>query len=164
MSMIKTGDKMRLKNGIPFMSAGTIYEVLGFDGKLICLESQDVPDFLPKGATSRVTVNYEGLNECFELVTAPKRKYGEYIKFDIKEYLPAWFCCEALDFCNKYEYRTDGKRVQVKGTGWVLDGPIKATASCMDSDEFNVKYGIELACLRLVKKLVDDDIKDLLKD
>lgn len=57
----------------------------------------------------------------------------------------------------KYQYRDNGKRVQVRS------GVLKAGSSCYDEDEFSLSSGLVLAEMRLVVKYLDNQVKSIAK-
>lgn len=57
----------------------------------------------------------------------------------------------------KYQYRDNGKRVQVRS------GALKAGSSCYDKDEFSLSSGLGLAEMRLVVKYLDNQVKSIAK-
>lgn len=57
----------------------------------------------------------------------------------------------------KYQYRDNGKRVQVRS------GALKACSSCYNEDEFSLSSGLELAEMRLIVKYLDNQVKSIAK-
>ncbi|HBF5205018.1 TPA: hypothetical protein KQE20_003841 [Clostridioides difficile] len=79
-------------------------------------------------------MNYSEFEAYFEIVQQ-KKKY-EWGAWSIRG-----------DFSGAYLYRTNGKKVEVR------KGNFKASATCHDSDEFELNKGVELCLTRIeVKK------------
>lgn len=92
-------------------------------------------------------------------------KYFEKVEIPVKKPWGDWSLAHELTFMDikgdektiKYQYRDNGKRVQVRS------GVLKAGSSCYDEDEFSLSSGLELAEMRLVVKYLDNQVKSIAK-
>lgn len=92
-------------------------------------------------------------------------KYFEKVEEPVKRNWSKWSLAHELTFIDikgdektiKYQYRDNGKRVQVRS------GVLKAGSSCYDEDEFSLSSGLELAEMRLVVKYLDNQVKSIAK-
>ena len=92
-------------------------------------------------------------------------KYFEKVEIPVKRAWSDWSLAHELTFMDikgdektiKYQYRDNGKRVQVRS------GVLKAGSSCYDEDEFSLSSGLELAEMRLVVKYLDNQVKSIAK-
>lgn len=92
-------------------------------------------------------------------------KYFEKVEIPVKKPWGDWSLAHELTFMDikgdektiKYQYRDNGKRVQVRS------GVLKAGSSCYDEDEFSLSSGLELAEMRLVVKYLDNQVKLIAK-
>ena len=92
-------------------------------------------------------------------------KYFEKVETPVKKPWSDWSLAHELTFMDikgdektiKYQYRDNGKRVQVRS------GVLKAGSSCYDEDEFSLSSGLELAEMRLVVKYLDNQVKSIAK-
>ena len=92
-------------------------------------------------------------------------KYFEKVEIPVKKPWSDWSLAHELTFMDikgdektiKYQYRDNGKRVQVRS------GVLKAGSSCYDEDEFSLSSGLELAEMRLVVKYLDNQVKSIAK-
>lgn len=90
-------------------------------------------------------------------------KYFEKVEESIKRVWTEWSNWHLFTFTNihgfeqkiLYQYRDNGKRVQVRS------GDLKASASCHDEDDFSLSEGLELAKMRLVVKYLDNQVKSI---
>ena len=144
--MIK-GDRIKLvkKMGV-FDNIGEICEVTDIQkGGVICFKF---------GGCHLDCMSYDEYEKYFEKVETPvKRTWSD------------WSLAHELTFMDikgdekiiKYQYRDNGKRVQVRS------GALKADSSCYDEDEFSLSSGLELAEMRLVVKYLNNQVKSIAK-
>lgn len=65
----------------------------------------------------------------------------------------AWLWIETIQL----SYRSNGKMVQAR------HGRLRAESSCSPCDNFDLKKGIDIAFLRLVKKIVAERIDNIIQ-
>ena len=144
--MIK-GDRIKLvKKMGAFDNIGEICEVTDIqEGGVICFKF---------GGCHLGCMSYDEYEKYFEKVETP-----------VKKPWSDWSLAHELTFIDikgdektiKYQYRDNGKRVQVRS------GDLKACSSCYDEDEFSLSSGLELAEMRLVVKYLDNQVKSIAK-
>lgn len=141
--MIK-GDRIKLvkKMGV-FDKIGEICEVTDIqEGGVICFKF---------GGCHLGCMSYDEYEKYFEKVETPvKRTWSEWnldeISFtDINGKIKTGY----------YRYRNNGKKVQVKCTGF------KAEATCCKDDVFDLEKGLALAKIRLIVKYLDNQVKSI---
>ena len=143
--MIIKGDKIQLVQKIGnFDKVGDIFEVTGVDNGVISFKCN----------YGTGCMSYDEFERYFEKVETP-----------VKKTWSDWSLAHELIFIDirgnektiKYQYRDNGKRVQVRS------GALKAGSSCYDEDEFSLSSGLELAEMRLVVKYLDNQVKSIAK-
>lgn len=143
--MIK-GDKIKLvaKMGV-FDNIGEICEVIDVsDGGVIT--------FKFGGGLHMGCMSYDEFQKYFELVEVPKKR--KWTKWAFKNSGLAYespVTHKTLSLF--YEYRHNGKTVQVRQCG------TKAEATCAKEDEFNLETGLKLAECRLLIKCYAKDVE-----
>jgi hypothetical protein len=143
--MIK-GDKIKLvaKMGV-FDNIGEICEVIDVsDGGVIT--------FKFGGGLHMGCMSYDEFQKYFELVEESKKR--EWSEWEFKD--SGWIYKSPVTyktFTFFYEYRHNGKKVQVRKHG------IKAEATCAKEDEFNLETGLKLAECRLLIKCYAKDVE-----
>ena len=143
--MIIKGDKIKLVQKIGnFDKVGDIFEVTGVDNGVISFKCN----------YGTGCMSYDEFERYFEKVETP-----------VKKTWSDWSLAHELIFIDirgnektiKYQYRDNGKRVQVRS------GALKAGSSCYDEDEFSLSSGLELAEMRLVVKYLNNQVKSIAK-
>lgn len=145
--MLIVGSKIKLKKKMGvFDNIGEICEVTDIqEGGVICFKF---------GGCHLGCMSYDEYEKYFEKVETP-----------VKRTWSNWSLAHELTFIDikgnektiKYQYRDNGKRVQVRS------GVLKAGSSCYDEDEFSLSSGLVLAEMRLVVKYLDNQVKLIAK-
>lgn len=147
--MIK-GDKIKLvaKMGV-FDNIGEICEVIDIsDGGVIT--------FKFGGGLHMGCMSYDEFQKYFELIEEPKkRKWTKWEFKNVGRLYESPLSHQTFTFF--YEYRHNGKTVQVRQLG------IKAEATCAKEDEFNLETGLKLAEYRLLIKYFARDVEKYAK-
>lgn len=144
--MIK-GDRIKLvkKMGV-FDNIGEICEVTDIqEGGVICFKF---------GGCHLGCMSYDEYEKYFEKVETPvKRAWSKWsLPFEM-----TFFDIRGGKKTIKYQYRDNGKRIQVRS------GALKVGSSCYDEDEFSLSSGLELAEKRLIVKYLDNQVKSIAK-
>lgn len=99
-------------------------------------------------------MSYNEFEKYFELVNECKRQWTEWKEYD--------FYYDDL-ICNyvstSVEYRTNGKKVQLRCSNLENDKFIKTEATCNKVDTFVLDTGIDIAEKRLRIKLLQEELK-----
>lgn len=96
--------------------------------------------FLLRDSRTRVAlgvVSFEDFERCFSVETN-RRGWTPWTQF------------AGFDGQNDASYRTNGKKVQVR----FLTSKTKAEACCCNGDEFNLAFGLRIAYLRCLNKVL----------
>ena len=148
--MIK-GDRIKLvKKMGAFDNIGEICEVTDIqEGGVICFKF---------GGCHLGCMSYDEYEKYFEKVETPtKRTWSKWYLNEIRFTDINGKDIKGDEKTIKYQYRDNGKRVQVRS------GALKAGSSCYDEDEFSLSSGLELAKMRLVVKYLDNQVKSIAK-
>lgn len=144
--MIK-GDRIKLvrKMGV-FDNIGEICEVTDIqEGGVICFKFGDC---------HLSCMSYDEYEKYFEKVETPAKR--TWSKWNLT-YELTFIDIKGDEKTIKYQYRNNGKRIQVRS------GALKAGSSCYDEDEFSLSSGLELAEKRLIVKYLDNQVKSIAK-
>lgn len=141
--MITTKDKIKLKKPMGvFTNVGEVCDVVG-------VNEEGIISF-KFGPGHMGCMSYDELKKYFEVIQkkswsewATKEKYVTFPNGEV----------ELIQF----SYRSNGKVVQVR------HGHFRAESRCSPCDNFDLKKGIEIAFMRLAKKLVAERIDNRIK-
>ena len=141
--MITTKDKIKLKKPMGvFTNVGEICDVVG-------ISDEGVISF--KFGSGHVgCMSYDELDKYFEVI--PSRTWSEW-----KEKCRWITGPDGEPWGIEFSYRYNGKRVQVRC------GNIQEESGCSPCDNFDLEKGIEIAFLRLTKKLYPEYIDEMIK-
>lgn len=141
--MITTKDKIKLKKPMGvFTNVGEVCDVVG-------INEEGIISF-KFGPGHMGCMSHNELEKYFEVI--PKKSWSEWAT---KE--------KYVTFPNgemkliQFSYRSDGKGVQVR------HGDFRAESSCSPCDDFDLGKGINIAFLRLAKKLIAKHIDEKIK-
>ena len=134
--MLMVGDKIRRIKEIPGVPAiGDNITVSGIENGVISFETS-----LGAGVMS-----YDEYEKYFEKYDPAPQKHTPKREWGDKKWSYAYRC----------QYRTNGKVVQAY---W---GDVSAHASCLDTDKFDLDFGIRLAYNRAIRKYYKKCAKDM---
>lgn len=154
--MISKGKHIRaIKNIENIIKTGEIVEIIDIENNLIKFKF---------GGSHMGAMTFNEYNEYFEEVSGNKKST---IKTENKKHWGNWRT-EIMSYHNlngdicfiEIEKRTNGERVQVR----VKEGEtsyIKARSSCCPLDKFDYNKGLELAKMRLIIKLHDKEVREM---
>ena len=99
-------------------------------------------------------MSYNEFEKYFDLVNECKRQWTKWKKYDFgyNDLLGNYIITNA-------EYRTNGKKVQLRCSILVDDEHIKAEATCSKVDTFVLNTGLDIAGKRLKIKLLQEELK-----
>lgn len=99
-------------------------------------------------------MSYNEFEKYFELVNERKRQWTKWKKYDF------WHYDLIGNYVSTYvEYRTNGKKVQLRCSDLEDDEYIKAEATCSKVDTFVLNTGLDIAGKRLKIKLLQEELK-----
>jgi hypothetical protein len=123
--MLVKGDVIKQVKRLPGADyVGTKFKIIGIDQHSRITLTNDI--------IGTGIISYDEYKECFEKITTnlkPELSWTTWMRYK-----------------NDIFYRTNGKRVEVKGL------KKKASCSCHPDNKFDIQFGIELATARLFKK------------
>lgn len=173
--MIKFGDKYLLTKDYSGIKSGAVFEVIGFnvgDGT-ITMQSVGLISCNGIEMSGGLVVDSEALNKLFipyiKIEKKQKNKFSSWEDVDYSKQNPFENIADDMianiltDYMcmGRMFFRYDGKKTEVKIFDQNMKEYYRSHATCKKGDIFDLNTGIGIAACRALKKMIEEEAKNM---